>query len=105
MEINDELVLYFGEVATLEAGAQVVDPAQAATLTAPEKAGLLGERAPAPFSVGADVSYKAVVFLLGPCSFVDVGLLAAWRPPHLTLEPTRIESSTFLPLLAPAIYR
>lgn len=39
MEFDDELVFFFGEVAAFEVGAEIVDPAETATLAAPEKAG------------------------------------------------------------------
>ena len=82
MELDDELVLFLGEVATLEIGAQVVYPAEAAALAATKQAGGLGERAPASLAMGTDVGDQTVIFLLGPCSLVGVSFLAAWRPSH-----------------------
>lgn len=38
MELDDELVFFFGEVAAFEVGTEVVDPAKPATLPASEKA-------------------------------------------------------------------
>jgi hypothetical protein len=82
VELDDEVVLVGGEVAALEVGAEVVDPAEAAALAAAEEAGGLGERAPAALAVGADVGDEALVLLLGPRALVSVLLLAARRPPH-----------------------
>lgn len=82
MELDDELVFLLGEVSTLEVGAKVVDPPEAAALAAAEKTGGLGERAPAALAVGSDVGDEAVVFLLTPRSLVGVRSLAARRPSH-----------------------
>ena len=82
MELDDELVLLFREVAALEVGAEVVDPPEAAALAAAQEAGGLGQRAPATLAVRLDVRHEAVVLLLGPRALVGVRLLAARRPPH-----------------------
>lgn len=83
MEFDDELVFLLGEIAAFEVGAEVVNPAEAATLAASEEAGGLGEGAPAALAVSSDVGNEAVVFFLGPGSLVGVSLLAARRPSHL----------------------
>ena len=82
MEFDDEIIFVFGEVAALEVGAEVVDPAEAAALAAAEEAGGFGEGAPAALAVGPDVGDEAVVFLLCPCAFVSVSFLTAGRSSH-----------------------
>ena len=82
VQLDDEVVLVGGEVAALEVGAEVVDPAEAAALAAAHQSSRLGQRPPAPFAVRADVRHQAVVLLLGPRALVRVRLLAARRPPH-----------------------
>jgi hypothetical protein len=82
VQLDDELVLLLREVAALEVGAEVVDPAEAAALAAAQEAGGLGQRAPAPLAVRPDVRDQALVLLLGPRALVGVRLLAARRPPH-----------------------
>lgn len=77
VELDDELVLVVGEVAALEVGAEVVDPAEAAALAAAEESGGFGERAPAALAVGSDVSDEPVVFLFRPRPFVRVSFLTA----------------------------
>jgi hypothetical protein len=83
VEVDDEAVLVGREVAALEVGAEVVDPAEAAGLAAAEQARRLGEGAPAAVAVRADVGHQPLVLLLGPRALVRVRLLAARRPPHL----------------------
>ena len=82
MKFDDEFVFLLGEVAPLEIGAEVVDPAEAAALAAAEEAGSLGEGAPAALAVGADVGHEPIVFFFSPCAFVCVSLLTARRPSH-----------------------
>ena len=82
MELDDEVVLLLCEVAALEVGAEVVDPAEAAALAAAEEAGGFGEGAPAALAVSADVGDQPVVFLFRPRPFVRVGFLTARRPAH-----------------------
>lgn len=82
MKINDESILLFGEVTTLEAGPEIVDPPETTTLTASEETSHLREGAPTTFAVDLDVLDEALIFLLSPRSFVGVSLLAAWRSPH-----------------------
>ncbi|URD71977.1 hypothetical protein MUK42_34120, partial [Musa troglodytarum] len=86
VELDDELVLLLREVAALEVGAEVVDPAESAALAAAEEAGGLGQRAPAPLPVSSDVGDEPVVLLLGPRPLVGVGFLAARGPPHQWLS-------------------
>jgi len=88
MEFDDELVFFFREIAAFEVRAEVVDPAEAAALAAAEKAGGFGERAPATFAVSSDVSYEAIVFFFGPCTFVCVCFLTTRRPSHAASSST-----------------
>jgi len=82
VEFDDEFILFFGEVATLEVGAEVVDPAETAALAAAEEAGGFGEGAPAALAVSSNVRYKSVIFFFGPCTFVCVSLLTARGSSH-----------------------
>lgn len=82
MEFDNELVFVFGEVASFEIGSQVIDPAEAAALAAAEEAGGFGQRAPAAFAVGPDVSDETIIFFFSPSPFVCVSFLTARRPPH-----------------------
>jgi hypothetical protein len=82
VELDDDVVLLVGEVASLEVWPEVVDPPEAAALAAPLQPRRLGQRPPATFAVGLDVGDQTLVFLLGPCALVRVRLLAARRPPH-----------------------
>ncbi|RRT47485.1 hypothetical protein B296_00053712 [Ensete ventricosum] len=75
MEFDDELVLFHCE---------------ATTLAAPQKAGRLGERAPGPLSMGTDVCYEEVVFLLSPRSSFDGGLLTATETSPLLPSPNEL---------------
>lgn len=47
---------------------------------------------PATFTMFLDVIYEFLVFLLGPCSFVGLFLLAARLPHRMTLQKIRDES-------------
>lgn len=40
------------------------------------------EGSPATFAMGLDVGDEALVLFLGPCTLVDVSLIAARRPAH-----------------------
>jgi hypothetical protein len=82
VEADDEVLLVGGEVAPLDVRAEVVDPAQAAALAAPEQAGLLGQRAPVGVAVLPDVGHKPLVLLGAPRAPAQALLLAARRPPH-----------------------
>lgn len=83
MEFDDELIFFFREIATLEIRSKVVDPPQPAALPTSKEARRLRQRTPAAFAVSSDVGSEAVVFFLGPSSFVGVSLLAARRSSHL----------------------
>lgn len=82
MELDDELIFFFSEVAALEVRSEVVDPPQPTALAAAKKAGGFGQRAPAAFTVSSDISNEAIIFFFGPSSFVRVSLFTAWRSPH-----------------------
>ena len=55
MEFDDELIFLFSEITSLEVRPQVIDPPEAAALSAAEKAGGLGQRPPAALPMGPDV--------------------------------------------------
>jgi len=82
VEFDDEFILFFREIPTFEVRAEVVDPSETAALAAAEKAGGFGERAPAAFTVSSNVSYEAIVFFFGPCTFVRVCFLTTRGPSH-----------------------
>lgn len=82
VQFDDEFIFFVGEVAALEIGAEVIDPAESAALAAAEESGCLGKGAPAALAVGADVGGEAVVFFLGPRAFVCVSFFTAGRPSH-----------------------
>lgn len=75
MELDDELVLFLGEVSTLKVRPEIVDPAETAAFATPEKAGSFGERPPAAFAMSFNVSYEPLVLFFRPCSFVCVSFL------------------------------
>jgi len=77
MELDDELILFLGEVAALQVRPQVIDPPEAAALAATEEARRLRERPPAALAVGPDVRDEPLIFFFGPCTFVRVSLLTA----------------------------
>ena len=77
MEFDDEFIFFFSEVASLEIGAEVVDPPEAAALATPEKASGFGEGAPATLTMSSNVRYEPVIFFFGPCTFVCVCFLTA----------------------------
>lgn len=77
MELDDELILFLGEVTAFEVRPQVIDPPEAAALSATEEARGLRERPPAALAVCPDVRDEPLIFFFGPCTFVCVSLLAA----------------------------
>lgn len=83
VQFDDDLILFFGEVAPLEVRPQVIDPPEAAALATAEEARGLRERPPATLAVRSYVGNELVVLLLGPCALVCVSLLAARRPSHV----------------------
>lgn len=66
VEMNNEVLLLRGEGAALEIGAEIVDPTEAAALTAALKAGVSGDVAPAALAVGDHVIHQLLVFLRRP---------------------------------------
>jgi pyruvate/2-oxoglutarate dehydrogenase complex dihydrolipoamide acyltransferase (E2) component len=82
VEADDESLLVGGEVAALDVGAEVVDPAEAAALAAAEQAGKAWQRAPVGVAVLPDVGHQALVLLGAPRAPPQPLLLAARRPPH-----------------------
>jgi len=93
VEFDDELIFFFGEIAALEIRAEVVDPAETAALAAAEKAGSFGERAPAAFAVSSNISYEAIVFFFGPCTFVCVCFLTTRGPSHASSSSSSSSST------------
>ena len=83
MKFDDEFIFFFSEIAAFEVRTEIVDPPETAALAASEKAGGFGERAPAAFAVSSNISYEAIIFFFGPCTFVCVSFFAARGPSHL----------------------
>lgn len=75
MELDDELVLFLGEVSTLKVRPEIVDPTETATFAAPKKSSGFGKRSPAAFAMSFNVSYEPLVLFFRPCSFVCVSFL------------------------------
>jgi hypothetical protein len=85
VELYDGVLLLPAEVAALDVGAQVVDPAEAAALAAAEQARLLGQRAPVAVAVALDVRHQNPVLLGRPRTPLQPHLLAARRAPHVLI--------------------
>jgi hypothetical protein len=98
VELDDCVLLLAGEVAALDVGAQVVDPAEAAALAAAGKARLLGQRAPVAVAVALDVRHQDPVLLGRPRAPLEPHLLAARSAPHVSISRPR--KSWALALLA-----
>jgi hypothetical protein len=86
VELYDGVLLLPAEVAALDVGAQVVDPAEAAALAAAEQARLLGQRAPVAVAVALDVRHQNPVLLGRPRTPLQPHLLAARRAPHVSIN-------------------
>ncbi|MFS7978399.1 hypothetical protein Hanom_Chr10g00915051 [Helianthus anomalus] len=56
MEFNYEFIFFFGEVATFEVRAEVIDPPETAALAAAEESGGLRKGPPAAFTVCSYIS-------------------------------------------------
>jgi hypothetical protein len=83
VEINDELLLVVGEEAALEVGAQVVGPAEAAALAAPEQPRELGDEPPAAMAVREEEGDELLVLLRRPRPLLQPHLRAARLPAHV----------------------
>jgi hypothetical protein len=98
VEADDEGLLVGGEVAALDVGAEVVDPAEAAALAAAEQPGLPRQRAPVGVAVLPDVGHQPLVLLGAPRAPPQPLLLAARRPPHRPARARRRQRSSWPPL-------
>lgn len=92
MELDDELVFFFGEIAPFEVGTEVVDPAETAALAAAEETGGFGERAPTALAVSANIGDEAIVFFFGPSTFVGMSFLTARGPSHSQFQRFQTEA-------------
>lgn len=83
MKVDDEPLLGLGEHAVVEAGPEVVGPAEPAALAAPLQAGQLRHRPPAAAAaVGGDEFRQPLVLLRRPRPPLHPLLVAARPPPH-----------------------
>lgn len=82
MQLDNELILVVGEVATFKIRAEIVNPPETAALAATEKSGSLGEGAPAALAVSLDVGDEPVILFLSPGTLVSVSFLTTGRPTH-----------------------
>ena len=80
--MDDEPFFFIRELASLDVGAEIVGPAQAAALSAAVEPGVIGEIPPAPMAVLLDVVHQLLVLLRRPWPFLHPGLIATRRSPH-----------------------
>lgn len=66
MEVDDEVVLILGEVASLDVGPQVVGPPQAAALAAAVEPRQFWQSSPASVPMPSDVLHQLLVLLRRP---------------------------------------
>lgn len=85
VKLDNGLLFGLGEFTVLEIRAEVVGPAEPATLAAPLKAGVFGNESPITRAVLSYVGRELVVFFRSPLPSLHVVLLAAWNPPHFSL--------------------
>lgn len=84
MKLDYQFIFFFGEIAALKIGAEVVNPPQSTALPAAEETGGFRKRTPTAFAVSSNISDEALVFFFGPRTFVCVRFFAAGRPTHLS---------------------
>lgn len=79
MEAEDEVFFIRGDMASLDGGAEVVHPPEAAALPAAEEPRLLGQRPPPSFAFPLYVIRQQLVLLRRPRPSLQPHLAAAWR--------------------------
>lgn len=87
MEVDDHLLLFISEIASLDVRPQVVDPAEAATLATSVETGKHRERSPTAMAMSLYVLHQLPVFFWRPRPLFQrcpIQLLAVHR--HFTLH-------------------
>ena len=84
MKAKDEIFLIKSDAASLDGGAEVVHPAEAAALAAALQPRPLRQRPPPPLAFLLDETGKDLVFVRGPWPFLDPHLAAARCLAHFT---------------------